>query len=126
MNLARIYAIAFGAVYTLVGVLGMFVSTTLATGTLILFPVNVVHNIVHLAIGLAGIAAYMTGRSVEYCRGAAVLFLVLVIAGFLPQPLLGIVPLGGADIALHAVSGILAAVAGWMYANRGERRSNVA
>ena len=126
MNLSRIYAIAFGAVYTLVGIAGMFVSTTLATGTLILFPVNVVHNIVHLAIGLAGIAAFMSGRTVEYARGAAVLFLVLVIAGFLPQPLLGIVPLGGADIALHALSGILAAVAGWMYVNRGERRSTVA
>jgi len=126
MNLSRIYAIAFGVVYTLVGIAGMFVSTTLATGTLILFPVNVVHNIVHLAIGLAGIAAFMSGRTVEYARGAAVLFLVLVVAGFLPQPLLGIVPLGGADIALHAASGILAAVAGWVYVNRGERRSSVA
>jgi hypothetical protein len=45
----------------------------------------------------------------------AVLFAILTVAGFLPQPLLGIVPLGGADIPLHAATAILAALAGWLY-----------
>ena len=116
VNLAKTYAIVFGAVYTLVGILGFFVSTTLATATLIIFPVNVLHNIAHLVlIGLTGIAAYFLGRAVEYARAMAVLFLVLVIAGFLPQPFLGIIPLGGWDIGLHALSGIAAAAAGWLY-----------
>jgi len=115
MNLARLYAIAFGVVYTAVGLVGFAVSTTLTTANLIIFPVNVVHNVVHLAVGLLGIAAFATGRQVAYCRGMAVAFAVLTVAGFLPQPLLGLVPIGGADIPLHAATAILAALAGWAY-----------
>ena len=113
MNLARLYAIVFGVVYTAVGLIGFAVSTTLATADLLVFPVNVVHNLVHLLIGLLGIAAFATGRQIAYCRGMAVAFTVLTVAGFLPQPLLGLVPLGGADIPLHAATAILAALAGW-------------
>lgn len=121
MNLSRLYAITFGAVYTVVGLIGFTVSTTLATATLILFPVNVLHNAVHLLVGLLGIAAFLTGRTVEYARAVAVVFAVLVVAGFLPQPLLGLVPLGGADIALHALTALLAAAAGWFYTQRAPR-----
>lgn len=114
-NLSKSYAAVFGAVYTLVGILGFLVSTTLASANLIIFPVNVVHNIAHLAlIGLPGIAAYFAGRTVEYARAMTVLFAVLVVAGFLPQPFLGIIPLGGWDIALHALSGLAAFAAGWI------------
>ena len=118
MNLARTYAIVFGVVYTLVGLIGFTVSTTLATATLIVFPVNVVHNIVHLLIGLIGIGAFFGGQVVAYCRGMAVLFAILALAGFLPQPLLGLVPLGGLDIVLHAATALLAAAAGWLYLSR--------
>ena len=115
MNLSRVYAVAFGAVYTLVGLLGFTVSTTLATANLIAFPVNLLHNLVHLLVGLIGLAAYFTGQTVAYARGMAILFGVLTVAGFLPQPLLGLVPLGGADIVLHAATALLAAAAGWLY-----------
>ena len=118
MNLSRIYAIVFGVVYTLVGLVGLLVAPTLATATLVVFPVNVLHNAVHIVVGLIGIAAFVSGRTVEYARGMAILFLVLVIAGFLPQPLLGLVPLGGLDIGLHAATAILAAAAGWLYRPR--------
>lgn len=115
MNLSRIYAVAFGAVYTLVGLLGFTVSTTLATSNLIVFPVNLLHNLVHLLVGLLGLGAYFAGQTVAYARGMAILFALLTVAGFLPQPLLGLVPLGGADIALHAATALLAAAAGWWY-----------
>ena len=115
LSLSRTYAVVFGAVYTLVGILGFFVSTTLTSADLIVFPVNVVHNFAHLlVIGIPGLAAYFVGRTVEYARAMTVLFAVLVVAGFLPQPFLGIIPLGGWDIALHALSGIAAAAAGWV------------
>ncbi len=115
MDVSKAYALVFGGVYTLVGILGFFVSTTLATGTLILFPVNVVHNIAHIAlIGIPGLIAYFIGRSVGYARAMTVLFAVLVVAGFLPQPFLGIIPLGGWDIVLHAASGLAAAAAGFL------------
>jgi Domain of unknown function (DUF4383) len=118
MNLSRIYAIAFGVVYTLVGLIGLAVAPTLATATLIVFPVNVLHNAVHILVGVVGIAAFLGNRTVEYARGMAVLFAVLTLAGLLPQPLLGLVPLGGLDIALHAATALLAAAAGWLYAPR--------
>lgn len=124
MNLSRAYAVAFGVVYTLVGLIGFTVSTTLDTANLIIFPVNVLHNVVHLLVGLLGIAAFLTARSVLYARAMAVLFAILTLAGFLPQPLLGLVPLGGTDIVLHALTAILAAVAGWAYASTdGMRRA---
>ena len=122
MNLARLYAIVFGVVYTAVGLIGFAVSTTLATADLLVFPVNVVHNLVHLLIGLLGIAAFATGRQIAYCRGMAVAFTVLTVAGFLPQPLLWLVPLGGADIPLHAATAILAALAGWAYVGTARRQ----
>lgn len=115
MNVARIYALAFGAVYTLVGVIGFAVAPTMATHDLIIFPVNALHNGVHLAVGLAGLAAYFSGREIAYGRGMAGLFAVLTLAGFLPQPLLGLVPLGGLDIVLHAATAILGAAAGFLY-----------
>jgi hypothetical protein len=121
MNLAKTYALIFGVVYTLVGIVGFFVAPTMATHDLLIFPVNVLHNIVHLLVGLAGLGAYFANRSIEYSRGNAILFAILAVAGFLPQPLLGLVPLGGWDIALHAATGILGAIAGWFYTtNRGQ------
>ena len=119
MNMAKTYAIIFGIVYSLVGLLGFTVSTTLASAPLIVFPVNVIHNIAHLAlIGLPGIWAYFNGKAEMYAKAMTVLFAVLVIGGFFPQPFLGILPLGGADIGLHAASGLLAALAAWGYGAR--------
>src|SRR5262245_54780540 len=123
MNLSRTYAVAFGVVYTIVGLIGFAFSTTLATANLLVFPVNVLHNVVHLAVGLLGVGAFLTGRTVPYARAMAVLFAVLTLAGFLPQPLLGLVPLGGADIVLHALTAILAGVAGWAYSSGAARRA---
>jgi uncharacterized protein DUF4383 len=118
MNLSRAYATVFGVVYTLVGVVGLLVAPTLATATLIVFPVNVLHNAVHLLVGVLGIAAVVSNRTVEYARVMAVVFAVLTLAGFLPQPLLGLVPIGGLDIVLHAATAVLAAAAGWLYRPR--------
>jgi hypothetical protein len=53
-------AAVFGAVYTLVGIAGFFVSETFAAtddNTLLGFEVNHLHNIVHLLIGLALLGA---------------------------------------------------------------------
>ncbi|MDQ6945066.1 MAG: DUF4383 domain-containing protein [Actinomycetota bacterium] len=120
MNLTRLYAIGFGVVYTLVGILGFFVAPTLETHNLIIFPVNVLHNIVHLLAGLAGIAFFMSNRALQYARGMAIIFAVLTVAGLIVPNGFGLVPLGGADIALHAATAILAAVAGWLYVSRKE------
>src|ERR1700730_8906029 len=114
MNLSRLYAVVFGVVYTLVGLVGLAVAPTLATATLIVFPVNVLHNAVHVLVGVAGLAAFFGNRTVQYARAVAVLFAVLTLAGLLPQPFLGLVPLSGLDIALHAATPLLAVAAGWL------------
>jgi len=118
MNLPRIYAIVFGVVYTLVGLVGLLVAPTLATATLIVFPVNLLHNVVHILVGVLGIAAVVSNRTIEYARAVAIVFAVLTIAGFLPQPPLGLVPLGGLDIGLNAATAVLDATAGWLYRPR--------
>jgi hypothetical protein len=115
MNIARVYAITFGVVYTLVGLVGFVVAPGLASGTLVVFPVNAPHNAVHLLVGVLGIAAFLGSRTVEYARLMAILFAVLTAAGFAPQPFLGVVPLGGFDIPLHAATALLGAAAGWLY-----------
>src|SRR3712207_1992220 len=54
---AQTFGLIFGAVYVLVGILGFFVASSFTGGSaddkLILFPVNHMHNIVHLLIGAA-------------------------------------------------------------------------
>lgn len=94
MNPSRV-VIAFGAVYTLVCIVGFTVSTTLSTANLIVFPVNVLHT--WCTCSSVCWAAVPTSLTVSYARGIAILFAFFTVAGFLPQPLLGLVPLGGSS-----------------------------
>lgn len=110
--LADIYALVFGIAYTVAGVLGFFVAPNMDIHDLLIFPVNLLHNAVHFLVGLAGIAALLTWRSVTYARAMAILFLILAACAFFPQPFLGVVPLVGPDVILHALTAILGAAAG--------------
>jgi hypothetical protein len=81
-----------------------------------LFQVNVLHNIVHLAIGGALIAAALRGdrpaRTAN--RGFGVLYLVLFALGLvLVGSTLNIVALNGGDNVLHLVLGIALAGVGF-------------
>lgn len=126
----RYFALIVGIVYALVGVLGFLPGLTqpppagapsLAVGQgygylFGLFPVNVVHNIVHLALGLWGIAAYATFAAARtYARSLAIVYGVLTILGLFPaaRTLFGLAPLFGHDIWLHALTAIVAAYFGW-------------
>jgi glucose uptake protein GlcU len=111
-------AMVFGAIYVLVGVLGFFVSDTFAgtedSNLLGLFQVNHLHNIVHLLIGVALVAA---SRRHDAARGAnlaiGVTYLALGVLGwFIQDTALNIVALNEADHLLHLASGaVLTAVA---------------
>ncbi len=71
-----------------------------------LFPVNVLHNLVHLAFAVWGLAAFRSvGASRAYCRAAGITYLVLVVLGFVAPDGFGLVPLGGNDIWLHLALG---------------------
>lgn len=74
----------------------------IAARALGIFPVNVLHNIVHLVFGLWGLAASRNwSGSVSYFKGAGIIYAVLTVVGFLSPTGFGLVPLGGNDIWLH-------------------------
>jgi hypothetical protein len=110
--------LTLGIVYLAVGALGFTVTDGVGfadnTGDKLLgiFEVNPLHNIVHLAIGLALVAAYMAGRrAVVTMAGiiAATYLLVGVVGPFLDGEA-NILALNGPDHALHIGTGLVLAV----------------
>ena len=71
-----------------------------------LFPVNILHNLIHLVFGIWGIvAARSLGASLGFLRIAGTIYLVLTVLAFLTPTTFGLVPIGSHDIWLHAVLG---------------------
>lgn len=133
----RTFALIFGIVFLVVGVAG-FIPGLLQSATpehdlamdhgyghlLGLFPVNTLHNIVHIIFGVWGLAAYRSlGGAVAYARGVAIIYAVLTVMGFIPglNTLFGLTPLYGNDIWLHAVLALVAAYFGWIHRDRHAR-----
>lgn len=103
-------AMIFGVAFVLFAVMGFLLPGGMgmeshpdpAPDLLGLFPVNVLHNLVHLSFGVWGLlAARSLSASRGYHRGAAVIYVVLAILGFVAPTGFGLVPLGGLDPALH-------------------------
>ena len=132
------FALIFGIAYLAAGVLGLVPAalqpppagappTTFDVlyGYLLgLFPVNVLHSAVHLAIGVWGIVAWSgTVSAIGYARSLAVLYGLLAVLGLVPglNTLFGLLPLHGHDIWLHAGTALVAAYFGWRGAGA-ERR----
>lgn len=105
-------ALIFGVVFLLVGVIGFFVPNGMgmdadmqtAGRVFGLFPVNLLHNLVHLAFGAWGV---MASRSFDGARAfgriGAAIYALLVVLAFVDPELFGLVPIGGHNIWLHAV-----------------------
>jgi hypothetical protein len=130
----RTFAMIFGIVFLVVGAGGFIpgltamnhgghpadaevTMRTLFGYELGMFPVNVLHSIVHLLFGVWGIlAARSFGGARSYFRSVAVIYALLTVMGFIPslRSTFGLIPLYGADIGLHAVLAIVAAYFGWM------------
>jgi Domain of unknown function (DUF4383) len=87
----------------------------MSTGMLLgLFPVNVLHNAVHMLFGVWGIwAGRSAARSVAYALGSGAAYLVLAVCGMITPVLLGIVPIGGYDVLLHLVLAVALAGSGF-------------
>jgi hypothetical protein len=122
-------AMVFGVVFVLVGLLGFFPSPPpmdapplalehghgLALG---IFPVNTMHNMVHLIFGVLGLAAargvVMPARN--YFQLVAVAYAALALLGLIPatQTTFGLVPIWGSDVWLHAALAAAAAYFGFV------------
>jgi uncharacterized protein DUF4383 len=112
-------AFLFGVIYLAAGVLGFLPflggSYTQTNAALLgLFKINLAHNLVHVVIGIAGLAAASSiANSKTFCQIVGVILLVLGVLGlFVAQPL-GLLYIGGLDIALHLVSGAVLAYFGF-------------
>lgn len=128
----RTFALIFGIAFLAIGVAGFIPGLTTAPHpmhpdiavdagygqALGLFPVNVLHNIVHILFGLWGLLAYKSiGAAKGYAKGVAIIYAVLTIAGMVPglNTMFGLVPLFGNDVWLHALLALVAAYFGWMH-----------
>jgi hypothetical protein len=81
-----------------------------------LFPVNALHNLVHIVWGLYGIIAYRSfGGARGFARATAVVYGVLTILGLIPglNTMFGLVPIFGHDVWLHALIAIASAYFGF-------------
>jgi Domain of unknown function (DUF4383) len=111
----RLIATVFGAVYLLVGLVGFAVTSGVGFfstegSNLIIFEVNPLHNVIHLAIGAAllysGVKDIQLARTVNTAVGAVYL-LVGILGLFLLSSPLNIIALNGADNVLHLASAVL-------------------
>jgi hypothetical protein len=110
----RRVAQVFGVVFLLVGILG-FVPGVAQGGMLLgLFPVNILHNLVHLVFGAWGLAASKSfGGAKAYCQIAGVIYILLAVVGKIEPEPLGLVPIGGNDVWLHAGLGVVLSLVGF-------------
>jgi hypothetical protein len=117
-GLSRTVAAVFGVVYVLVGVLGFIPGMVTgsapagmesASGNLLgIFPINAVHNIVHLLIGAALLyGATSRDAAVGVLRIVGVAYLIVGVLGIISPNGFGLLPLGGADIGLHLGTGAI-------------------
>lgn len=104
-SMVQAVAAVFGAIYLLAGVLGFFNHPVLG-----IFQVNLPHNLVHIAIGIGGLAAASSvANSKTFCQIAGVILLLLGLIGIGAANPFGLLYIGGADIGLHlGTGGVLA------------------
>lgn len=129
MNTTR-FAMILGIVYLAAGLLGFFPGAVSPPPTgvpdlavqsgygylLGLFPINVLHNFVHIAVGLWGLSASRSmGGAIAFSRGLAVFYGLLAVMGLLPvlNTTFGLIPIFSHDIWLHAGTAALAAYFGF-------------
>jgi Domain of unknown function (DUF4383) len=124
MTIQRVAQI-FGVVFLLVGVLGLATTPLSMSGGLLLgiFPVNALHNIIHLAFGVWGLLAARSAEGASaYCKVTGVIYLVLTVLAFVTPTTFGLVPIGGHDVWLHGVIGVILVFVGFGWA-RGVARA---
>ena len=115
----QMVAVVFGIIYLAVGLLGFMPfaggSYTQDAHKLLGFvEINLLHNIVHVLIGIGGLAAFTSmANSRRFCQVVGGVLLLLGVIGILNSNPFGIVPIGGFDILIHLLSGAVLAYFGF-------------
>lgn len=113
------FALLYGLAFVMVGLAGFAEHGTASHEVLLFdtFPVNLAHSFAHLLIGAAGIVVFFrtVAAAVLYSRITGILYLLLAIVGLVDPTFFGLMPIGGADIALHFGAAILALFFGFLY-----------
>jgi hypothetical protein len=124
------FALFFGIAYLSAGLVGLIPAALMPSpadapptrfnllyGYLLgLFPVNLLHSVVHLAIGAWGIMAWRRLASPKvFARSLTIFFGALAVMGVIPgmNTLFGMLPIHGHDVWLHAGTAAVAAYFGW-------------
>lgn len=119
----RTFAIVYGIVFLLVGIAGFVPGLVQPAMTNMdgmghagegllfgLFPINALHNVVHLAFGIAGLVAARHARwAWIYAVATAAIYFLLAAMGRASGPLDttgGLIPLHGNNVWLHLVLAI--------------------
>lgn len=120
-DLTRRAAAVVGAVFVLVGILGFIPGITTDYGSMTfaghesdakllgIFEVSILHNLVHLLLGVVGIAMARTAAGARaFLIGGGVVYLVLWLYGLLvdAEGSANFVPMNTADNWLHFVLGL--------------------
>jgi hypothetical protein len=137
-TLVQIVALLVGVVFLLVGILGFvpgittnfgdlaFAGTGSMAALLGLFQVSVLHNIVHLLFGVAGVAAARTAAAARaFLIGGGLIYLVLWLYGSiinLNSPA-NFVPVNTADNWLHLVLAVGMLALGFALGRRTDARA---
>ena len=139
IRFTRYFALVVGAAFTLAGIAGFLpwftthppsdaphLTVNTSYGLLLgLFPVNIIHNIFHLAVGIMGLLAFRTYSSaVQFSRFLGITLAVLTLMGMIPalRTGFGLWPLYGHDIWLHGIEAVIGIYLGFFAAQPGQTR----
>ncbi|HEY0625985.1 MAG TPA: DUF4383 domain-containing protein [Allosphingosinicella sp.] len=129
----RTFALVFGIVFLLITASGLIpgllqhrmhdgVAVDAMSGDALgLFPVNLVHTLVHLLFGVWGLAASRSlGAAKGYAKAVGIAYVILMIMGLVPglDTMFGMAPLYGNDVWLHLLLALGGIYFGWIHKDR--------
>lgn len=82
-----------------------------------LFPVNILHNVVHLTVGIWGVTSSRSYKgALVYSQGLAIFYSLLAVMGIIPvlSTTMGLIPIFGHDVLLHLITASIAAYYGFV------------
>lgn len=126
MSLVRMVALGFGIVFVLAGIAGFIPGIThqmdsvqgmeVADGAVLgLVPVNLVANLVHLAIGvILIIASRAHDMALNAVRFFGVAYALLAVIGLFAPEGFGLLPLGGVELVIHILTAVVLLFVGFV------------